>query len=568
MIVSLNVIWLLALFLSGSISDSSVSIVGAMVCIMVISSHHLSKNKIDFKDNPILFMPIWAIVWCFVLSLWAIDYSTNLLGCMRLIVVLLWAYIICFYRDSADRLLLSLPYISAILTILSVISKVVLNIQPAGISHIPYFSYYVIANRLSGPFQYANTFANVLLLSMVIMLSDLKSFEKSKAYAAKIVIFLINLSGFIATGSRSSMLIFIIWIVYKIISKKEYRILLSIFLTILVTTSGVGYFALGNTQTIGRLFTLIKSSTSQTVWERLLYYIDGINCFCHHPFGLGYLGYEYLQGAFQTGAYATIFVHNDYLQWLIDYGFIPAIIMLLYLAYQIFKGKQGKLKKELLILMLTGMVFDFNLQYLFMGMLFVLLLDLPETKEVKSNISIKKSRNNKGAKGITDIVPNIVYYYAIISFLIFIYVSVAFVADNVFNDCTFALKLIPQYSQSQDKRLEVMDDFNTIDQLSLRVLDKNKYNSKAWTARAVICELTGDYEGMFTAIDNALDLSGYNIELYKEFANSIDEYIATYDGEDKAVFVSQKKKIIAKLSELKERTNPIAYKLDVPNLEL
>ncbi len=67
----------------------------------------------------------------------------------------------------------------------------------------------------------------------------------------------------------------------------------------------------GNPELLRRFLVLpIKSSTFR---ERLLYARDVLPVIFTHPLGLGYQGYLYLQGSFQTGVYQTRFVHNELL---------------------------------------------------------------------------------------------------------------------------------------------------------------------------------------------------------------------------------------------------------------
>ena len=85
-----------------------------------------------------------------------------------------------------------------------------------------------------------------------------------------------------------------------------------------------------------------------------------------------------MQPMVQTGVYTTRFVHNDFLQIMVDYGIPVFLLMAVYLGYQIFKGKQTSLQKEILILLLLASLMDFHLQYMSSLMLLVLCLDLGE----------------------------------------------------------------------------------------------------------------------------------------------------------------------------------------------
>ena len=82
------------------------------------------------------------------------------------------------------------------------------------------------------------------------------------------------------------------------------------------------------------------SLSNSTLIGRFLYWQDALPLVFTHPFGLGYMGYYYLQGSVQTGVYTTVFVHNDFLQLLLDFGWIPGIAAAAVFFRSLFSGKQ------------------------------------------------------------------------------------------------------------------------------------------------------------------------------------------------------------------------------------
>lgn len=161
-----------------------------------------------------------------------------------------------------------------------------------------------------------------------------------------------------------------------------------------------------------------------------------------------------------------------------------------------------------------------------------------------------------------------IFLYAAISCVIFIYASVLFISDNLLLNYDFALKLGSEYSQCQEKRLEKMDDFDIVNNLSDALLKKNAYNPKALAAKVVIYELTKDYESMCDAMERSLDVSKYNIELYREYNASIDEILNECDEDTNNILIDEKNRIEQRLQAVKENTNPIAYRLCDIDLEL
>ena len=93
------------------------------------------------------------------------------------------------------------------------------------------------------------------------------------------------------------------------LTRKRLRIPLMLLLAACVAAALLFVAITGNQDTIGRFLTI--SLESSTLMGRLLYYRDVLPVILKHPFGLGYMGYYYAQGGFQTGVYATKFVHNE-----------------------------------------------------------------------------------------------------------------------------------------------------------------------------------------------------------------------------------------------------------------
>lgn len=118
----------------------------------------------------------------------------------------------------------------------------------------------------------------------------------------------------------------------------------------------------GNQDTIGRFLTI--SLESSTLMGRLLYYRDVLPVILKHPFGLGYMGYYYAQGGFQTGVYATKFVHNELLQFAVDVGWIPTLLFAFALLRRLLARKTPAMQRMLLFAICAHSMLDFDLQFL------------------------------------------------------------------------------------------------------------------------------------------------------------------------------------------------------------
>ena len=97
-------------------------------------------------------------------------------------------------------------------------------------------------------------------------------------------------------------------------------------LVVLISIAGGNLYGMSRFLKLG-----INASTLQ---GRLLYWEDAIKMLAKRPAGLGYMGYFYFQQAEQTGVYSVRFVHNEWIQWVLDYGIFAGIGLVMYLYCQ------------------------------------------------------------------------------------------------------------------------------------------------------------------------------------------------------------------------------------------
>jgi hypothetical protein len=118
----------------------------------------------------------------------------------------------------------------------------------------------------------------------------------------------------------------------------------------------------GNMDVIARYLSL--SFLESTFVGRLLYAYDALPVVCSHPLGLGYLGYAYLQPSFQTGMYTVLYAHSDFLQILLDVGFVPFLFLLFVVGKTVFSGDVPWTHKWIFLVMTAHALLDFDFQYL------------------------------------------------------------------------------------------------------------------------------------------------------------------------------------------------------------
>jgi len=116
-------------------------------------------------------------------------------------------------------------------------------------------------------------------------------------------------------------------------------------------------------------------SFSSGEWiTRLAYYYDGIRLLPGHLFGMGHLGWWYMQPRIQTAVYDARFIHCWPLQVALDVGVIPALL-LVGSAVRLFFHKKVDFRGKLLLILICGhALIDFDLNFLPVAFLLVLVL--------------------------------------------------------------------------------------------------------------------------------------------------------------------------------------------------
>lgn len=232
-----------------------------------------------------------------------------------------------------------------------------------------------VAGRLAGFFQYPNTYALFMLICLVIAVDKL-NWDKIDwlwcAYAG------IAVFGIIMSGSRTVLLLMLVlgaW--YCVKRKLPGKVLLMAaggcaVLVVLLWSTGVGK------EVLIRVF----STNGSTFWGRLLYMKDAAGMILTHPFGLGYYGYHYLQTSCQTGVYSVVSVHNELLQLLLDVGILPAILFYGMLVKSCISKNVSGRNRLLLLIVILHSLFDYDFQFLVIGMVVILLLEDENVKEI------------------------------------------------------------------------------------------------------------------------------------------------------------------------------------------
>lgn len=273
--------------------------------------------------------------------------------------------------------------------------------------------------RLQGTFGYANSYAAFLMTGLIILVGEagtdcqksnrvqlvLDTRQERQLKAVRICQAISLSAGIVLTQSRGAVLCGLVAIIWMILSQQFNRhaeketdnhadkrdcgknhnhlkvislVILNI-IVIVVVTSRLG-----------------DEYHNSTIIGRLLYDKDAVRLLLRHPFGIGYLGWHYLQGMTQHGMYSVRFVHNELLQTALDYG-IPAAVIMLTCAIQRWHRMRDIYKAATLMLMLHCLI-DFDLQFGAMTVALVMLLSTGETGIIPC---IAEYDYSSGDQGIT-----------------------------------------------------------------------------------------------------------------------------------------------------------------------
>lgn len=122
-----------------------------------------------------------------VTSLWAIDSGAAIFGFFKFLPLMLYALELSQDNDGREATIRHLPYLVTVMTVLSI-----------GCMYIPSLeSFFAVSGRLSGFVQYPNTFAVILLVAELLLLT------KDRPRLWDYLCISVLLFGILYTGSRT-----------------------------------------------------------------------------------------------------------------------------------------------------------------------------------------------------------------------------------------------------------------------------------------------------------------------------------------------------------------------------
>ena len=450
----------------------------ALVILLCVTAVKNKTLKIRLNFNT---LAISVVVISYLLSaLWATDRGSALIGFVKFLPVLLFALLIMQYDgDAPSRTLAFLPHFAAFSV---AISAILMQLEP-------FERYFSVAGRLSGFFEYPNTFALFCLLALLTVLDS----DNVKWYGAAEIALLAF--GILYSGSRFVFAISVAAVVASlIINRKKKKVILTAIPSIGVPAAAAAIIAAVSDGggAISRFTT--TSLGASTFVGRFLYWLDALPVILRHPFGSGYLTYYLTEQSFQNGVYSVRYMHNDFLQFAFDVGWIPAALFAAFIIYNVFRKGIGAGRRLMILVFAAHAFVDFDLQFVAMFFLLILLTDDRRGKvaELKAGVLLKTSAALLAAA--------CVYMTTALAF--------ALAGNNA-----LSAKIYP-YNTENNVALMLDADADEREPVADRILDSCDLISSAYDVKATAAFSAGDFKTFIEYAKKSLETAPYNYDNY------------------------------------------------------
>ena len=487
------IIFFMSLLCVGMFHEYISCMIGLIILVWLFLKLNKEKQLIFRINNTSI--AIVVIVLSYLISiLWAVDSGMAFIGFLKFLPILLFLISIFQEKGSTDKIMELLPCIATVMTVLSMVGMFI-----PGLDH-----YFNVADRLAGFFQYPNTFAIFLLVAELTLLSKEKLERLDYIYIPVIIV------GLLFTGSRTVFVLALISnvLLFMIHRDKRIRVFGIACVIIGVVCLLVYVLIFDGTGSLSRLFRM--SLTESTFVGRVLYYIDALPVILKHPFGLGYMGYYYMQQSIQTGVYSVLFIHNDFLQIMLDVGWIPCILFMIAIIKSIFSKNISRERKLILLVMVLHSCFDFNLQFIAVFFLFILFMDGDSGKEMIWKKKIVEMKT-------IFIVLSGIFFWCGLSLALY----------HV-KEYKAACALYPWNTQSQTMLLSSIKDVDALNELADNILGHNEYVAIGYSAKARYAYAKGDFESLMKYKNTLFEKAPFQYSEYEEYCYMLINGISLY----------------------------------------
>lgn len=527
-------------FLLGGFFEWTSCLISILLLILLVRKLRQGKTlrvSLSLSGAAMAALPLC----CLLTALWAQDRGMALPGFFKFLPVGLFALLFLQEEpEQRDAALEVLPWFGAVMTLLCL----PLSYLPAMDGHL------LVAGRQAGLFEYPNTYALFLLLGLIVLATGTQRHWYHLALAA------VLLAGIFLSGSRAIFVLLVLTAIAIAIFVKERSVRLT---TLVLLPAGIAaavvyVLVTGKADSIGRFLT--TSLHSSTLLGRLLYAQDALPVILRHPFGLGYRSYTYMQGSFQTGVYSVQTVHNDFLQLMLDAGWVPALLIAAAVVRSLFRWSSTLRRRLLLAVICLHGLFDFSLQYLAILLIFAAVLDYDGCREIK----IKRADQRFLTAAAAFLAAASLYFGA---------VNGAAYLGNY----QLAVKLDPAYTDSLVALMAEESDIAVADEYARRVLELDRYVAPAYRIRAMAAYSQGDMANMIQYQKSAIACAPYDKTLYTDYLQMLETgaalYIQAGDTQSAAVCREQINAVPDMMEAVLQNTSRLGWLIDdKPDLTL
>ena len=511
--------------------------------LLLLSRTVRVQGCLKLSRSPVLLAA--AAIPLFLLGgmIWGTDRGMALVGTVQFLPLPL--YVLALEQcDVPARMpvLRRVPLSAAVMTLLSAVLSRIPAIRAA----------FVVNGRLAGFFQYPNSFALFLLVGLVLLLFGKHEIGIGGNRTKRTLLLLVLLGGIALSGSRAVLLILLaVLVFYCLRCREQGQRREGLLLLALMLIGGGAYTVLtGGTSAVGRMLSgpLIPSE----LLGRLLYARDALPVILRHPLGLGYMGYAWLQGSFQTGVYTVGHVHNELLQLLLDAGWIPAALMLWAVIHSL-RCRDGSLCRKLVILVIAlHALLDFDTQYVALALILFTALDTDRAE-----------RTGPG--------PKLLLPTAVILAALSLWVGAASFTFWRGNP-SLAARIYPAYTTALTEHLQQTDGEEQAT-LADRVLTLCDHVAVAHAARAEAAMREGNLEAALSERRAVIRLAKYNLDAYLRYLDDLDLAMGVYRSHGDADAVKncarQMTAVPGMLSAAEAETTALGRRIrDLPALDL
>ena len=517
----------------------SVSAVTGIVLTGVLFYRMYVKKRITAAWD--LNMAAFAVLVFGYLLSWAVDSGMALMGVVKFLPLLLFYVLVSGLTDEREKMIASLPMLGCLMTAFSFVMM-----------QFEVFEQWVsVAGRLSGFFQYPNTYALFMLICLILVMWR---FDYKKIDWLDIVYGVAAVFGIIMSGSRTVFVLTAVAVIWVFAAKSSGKKVIISVLAAGAVVAVILAVAAGSAGILER-FTNISFGAS-TFLGRILYVQDALPLILKHPFGLGYYGYYFIQQSVQTGVYTVVNAHNELIQILLDAGVIPAVFMGAAVLRSVFTKRTQSRNRIVLSIMILHSLFDYDFQFLAMGFVLILFLDMRNIKTQKVPVLTGTVVGLTGAAaaalsimcGVSDVCYTSGNYKA---------------AEKVYSGNTMAqLALLTKADKAEEMKA-----------IAEKVIVDNQSVSLPYSALAQAAFADGDVEQFTEYKLKAIELAPYQYEEYENYLEVLvycnDLYHQMGDKDGVRFCVEKAEEIPKMLEQVKENTSALGWKIvDRPQVTL